>query len=320
MRHSIIPALASSAVVVCLGAVAACGGSSDDGTIPGPAGDRPAPNGTSTPGSKTPSDVNGIGNAGQGGAVNPTAMPTATPSIVPTTSPTGIPTIVPSVSPTVIPTVIPSVIPTVLPTINPTPEPDETREFEFNYEGVPGPVKARVTREGVVTIDALPTELSPIVHLVDSSGRPISDTFCDLVASRAARGALDSVRDRGGFTIKIDALPTATKEFRYAALLKAIPLSSGMARIEPRLKLTSATARIVLEEGAITSILGNVFGLNMELRKLPVSTDTAQMTGEIFAQDLLCDLRSGKASIEFDVTTDKPGYSPRVKTNGFEGP
>ena len=147
-------------------------------------------------------------------------------------------------------------------------------------------------------------------------------SFCELVTSYAEAGERSLVRSRtDGFIVTIDALPTATKGFRYAAILKAYGLlDPALVRVDNQPKLISAKARVVLADGAISSILGDVYELDMALRKLPVSTETAQMTGEILARDLMCDLYSGKASIEFDVTTDRPDYRPHVRTSTFEGP
>jgi hypothetical protein len=303
MHKKLIPALACSAALVCLGALAACGDTSGGESDPAPVGETRAPDGTAAPGSNTPSDADGKGNPR--GTSSP--MATATPSVRPT------------IESTVVPNAVPSIVPTVTPPVDPTPEPDDIRAFEFSYEGVPSPVKAKIMRDGEVTIDSLPTELFPVFHVVESSGQSIDDNFCDVIVSRVERGALDAVRNIGGFAVRIDALPTAAKGFRYAALLKAIPIFN-MAHFNTRLKLVSAKARIVLQEGALTPILGYVFELNKALNQLSVSTETTQMTGEISARDLICDLRSGKASIEFEVTTNKPDYRPTVRTVGFSGP
>gem|GEM_PF-5959548 len=200
-------------------------------------------------------------------------------------------------------------------------KPDEMREFEFSYEGVPGPIKGKVSSAGEISFDSWPTNLSPIVHLEVRPLEALDDAFCSRVERTAKFGALNLVRGMHGYTLAIDALPTGSFGFRIAAAAGARPLGLGAMLSNSTVpKLLSAKARVILADGAISSILGNMAELDASLAKLSVSSVSAQMNGEIFAQDLMCDLRSGKASIEFDVTTDKPGYRPLVKTAGFKGP
>jgi len=270
VRHSLLP-FAFSTIPLCVGALPACGGSSDDDFVPAPANTVPSPSATTTPTSKTPDGSGGNRESKGTGASNPNER--------------------------------------------------RTREFEFSYEGVPGPIKAKVSPAGEISFDSWPTNLSPTVHLEVRPLQALDDAFCTRVERTAKLGAWNLVRGMHGYTLAIDALPTGSFGFRIAAAAGARPLGQGaMIGNSAVPKLLSAKARVILADEAISSILGNVAELDASLAKLPVSSVSAQMNGEIFAQDLMCDLRSGKASIEFDVTTDKPGYQPLVKTSGFKGP
>ncbi|MBM3267618.1 MAG: hypothetical protein FJZ01_08220 [Candidatus Sericytochromatia bacterium] len=113
--------------------ISAIGGLAGNTIRPTPAptpfqGVTPAPGGTPTPGTGSPSPGSSPATGSPSPGTSPSGGPTATPSVDPSTSPSPAPTVSPSptVAPTAAPTATPVPTPTPTPTRAPTPTPSPT--------------------------------------------------------------------------------------------------------------------------------------------------------------------------------------------------
>jgi hypothetical protein len=209
-------------------------------------------------------------------------------------------------------------------------------EFQFSVGDPAIVMSAQVIdgTPGTITIASYPIEATTRVRLAPTTVG--FDTFfdagyCDNVrmeAEQARAGnafARQLVRGSGAVPVRVNVSPLFGSVFDGAASdgARRAGAGGGSFGVANPLAITSARLGILLDHDAMTNIIGGSDALSAELiqsfnAELGNTLIGGDYAGAIGAKDFLCDLQSGKASLQIDLsgTVGDMAWSGKTFTSG----
>jgi hypothetical protein len=205
--------------------------------------------------------------------------------------------------------------------VNGTPSPggvanpaaDEKVPFEFAFPGIEGQVTGRVSLDGNVEIVDWPTQFKTKVQVAPNSVAEVDDSLCKDVARRVSdlkdspQDYIDYkyklVRNSIPFEMQIVIDPTLSNEFKAAAMGAAEAKRPGLSSytLESKAPISALKQRLVFAPDALSQELGNLAELEQIFDQSQVDTGLGIWKGSTKASDLICDFRSGKAWLEYEI-------------------
>lgn len=210
--------------------------------------------------------------------------------------------------------------------------PEEGAVMEFAVPGLQGMVSARVFAEGRMELEKRPLHFETKILLDTQNSTQLDDEFCEKVRKyyipafllikndpipSNGRWIIDA-RESHPFTLEIPLDPFFSTDFSTAAM-EAARLKWPQIQefyLKQTLKISKVRPKLVLAEDALSHSVGKLGELEQMFGGHNVYPNRGIWKGTTWASDLVCDLRSGKAKVEFELEMNGFRFTTTVKGVG----
>ena len=212
-----------------------------------------------------------------------------------------------------------TIVPTPSPSVAPTKSPaDEGLSFAFQHNGVIGTIGAKIKNFRDIELDSIPSQFEFELKRISAASNFVVDSaFCTALSTKLSeyrsesdfgKSVLEtSVRGDSSqlFYVTARVIPTNDGRFENSAFRAAAAKfpKVSFAKITQDIKFVRSNLKIVAEPGALVNVIGDIPVLEGQLFVQELDYIGGQFYGRIMAQDLLCDLWSGKAKIQYELET-----------------
>jgi hypothetical protein len=210
--------------------------------------------------------------------------------------------------------------------------PEEGALMEFAVPGLQGMVSARVFAEGRMELVKRPLHFETKILVDTQNSARLDDDFCEEIRTKQIPHYLiiknyppplngyryNIIRDYYKFILETPLDPFFSTDFSTAAI-EAARLKWPQIQefyLKQTLKISKVRPKLVLAEDALSHTFGKLGELEEMFGGHNVYPNRGIWKGTTWASDLVCDLRSGKAKVEFELEMNGFRFTTTVKGVG----
>jgi hypothetical protein len=205
------------------------------------------------------------------------------------------------------------------PSVNPTEKPEPgVQRFSFKHPGVVGKINARILNSRDIYLEPIPNQFNfKLKRDSSASNIEIDNEFCKNIGERLSgfRAMSDLQKNLLEIDLRRDqsqrffavstVIPTNDGRFQNSAFKAAAALFPEVvfAVIVDDVKFVESDVKILADNDALVNALGNLQAVAGQIALENFDYSNGRFSGRVMAHDLLCDIFSGKAKLQFRLKT-----------------